>query len=265
MAIKSVRIGGMVRQIEGLTESDPYYVGIVDDFEPDFFAFCRALIRPGFTILDIGANIGAIALMMSELAGAQGRIYAFEAAPSVFSLLKRNIDANAIANVRAGHFAVSSADGEVSFLDNSAFGAIDETGTARVPARSIDTLVNEIGVQRLDFIKIDIEGHEWQALQGAAETIARFDPVIRIEFNAWCQIAYSISPKDFAIWLAQTFRNVYLVKKPGEAQSTPLLTRLTLDHAGLLEFLSQNIFQHGLIDDLVLVNDAGKISAALLA
>jgi protein-L-isoaspartate O-methyltransferase len=80
-------------------------------WEPHVMALLERIVQPDFVCLDVGANIGAITLPLARLAS-KGRVYAFEAAPATFDLLKRNIAGNALDNVTAEHAAITARSGD---------------------------------------------------------------------------------------------------------------------------------------------------------
>ncbi|MDX2307885.1 MAG: FkbM family methyltransferase [Hyphomicrobium sp.] len=136
--------------------------------------------------VDIGANIGAIALPIAARFR-KTPIFAYEAHPGLHTVLSANIVGNKLWNVRALHCAVGDRDGEVSFpapplagaqnFGATGFGMASDV-TATVLMRRLDTL---LGSQKVATIKIDVEGFEAQVLNGAEETISRDKPAILFE------------------------------------------------------------------------------------
>ena len=135
-------------------------------------------------VADVGANIGVLTVLLADVAS-RGRVVAFEPAPENLDYLHRNV-ARAT-NVEVVAAAVGASDGELRFDVNPDYPAgahVAEDGALRVPCRSLDSWVAERGLDRLDALKIDVEGAEPDVLSGAAETIRRFTPVIVLECNA---------------------------------------------------------------------------------
>jgi len=146
------------------------------------------IIRPTDTVVEVGANIGSHTLAMARLAS-EGRVHAFEPQPYVFSLLQKNILDNGLKNITLWNVAVGSEVGRVSMPYLSAniyspinFGAISiHTVASRrvgVPLLKIDGIQ---GIQKIDFLKIDVEGFEPQVLEGAISVIQKFRPIVFIE------------------------------------------------------------------------------------
>lgn len=149
------------------------------------FFFRRANIAPGDVILDLGGNLGTSALLFSRLTGSQGKVYSFE--PVFHQLLQRNLRENAIDNVEVVAAGVGATSGEAVFAVtdigiDSRFAPPskgDKQGL-NVPIIKLDDFVEQRQLQRLDFIKMDIEGAEELALRGAECLLAQFRPKLSI-------------------------------------------------------------------------------------
>lgn len=258
-AVKTVKLGNDERQflISGVAADDPYFQSISDGFETDFFSFCRSYLREDYVVFDIGANIGVTSAIMSNLVP-QGQIFAFEPGPGIFDILCKNIERNGLSNVRPQRMGVGNSEGFIQFTENSAFGHISPAGGISVPVSTLDSLVQKLELNRLDFCKIDVEGFEWAVLQGAQNTINLHRPLIYLEFNSFCQLAYGgVNPLEFLNWLLSAFSHVYAVKKPNGSER--LLRRLAPSDA--IGFLHQNLVFHGCLDDLVVTNDDSRVVA----
>lgn len=214
----------------------------------DYQALCRGILSTNSVVLDVGANIGLTSLVAAETVR-DGRVFAVEGAPRNVAALARNLRAHAPGIAVPVHCAVGAKPGEVEFVDNSAFGHVSAEGTmaplpaTRVRLRTIDDIIEEHEPSRLDLIKLDIEGFEHDALRGAERTLARFEPVVFLEFNVWCQIAlYDRSPRRFLEWLLDRFPELHVWRD----------RRLTsVREIGAVAFLQSNMIEHRCNDDLV--------------
>ena len=142
----------------------------------------RHFIRPGMSVADVGANIGAHTLVFSELVGATGRVLAFEPQRMIFQMLCANAAINARDNIYAYQCAIGAERGEIMLhsLDHDVeqnFGGIElqmmAGGNERVEIRPL--------TETCDFIKIDVEGMEYEVLCGAEEMIRKCQPVLFVE------------------------------------------------------------------------------------
>lgn len=150
-----------------------YYFGVS---EPELFAFYEDFLKPDMTVVDAGANIGLHTLFFAKRVGPEGRVYAFEPGQSAFGRLQSHVEINQLANVRCFHCALGASEGVVSITENCQdnsrnFVVETSSGTAgakSVSLRSLDQVLEEEGVARVDFLKIDVEGFEPQVLEGAS-------------------------------------------------------------------------------------------------
>jgi len=137
-------------------------------FDPQERAILEAHIKEGFTFVDVGANIGAYALFVAARAGATARILAVEPQPEIFDRLTYNIRQNPFGTVKAVACAVADKPGELQlFLDprNKGESSVKIVGSGQakaipVPAVTLLDLLKTEGFNRLDAIKLDVEGAE---------------------------------------------------------------------------------------------------------
>lgn len=141
-------------------------------WEPEMTREFESVVKPGMTVLDIGANIGYHTILASRLVGPKGRVLSFEPDPSNLTLLKKNIEENGCTNVEFFPFAVGVKD---SFVELNLCGS--NTGahsTAYVPEGTCSTTrVRMVWLDDFlkpelypDVVKMDIEGGEAGALDG---------------------------------------------------------------------------------------------------
>ncbi len=159
-----------------------FYHGFIDRVE------CRLLaahLPRGGVFFDIGSYFGWYSLWLARHCAAQA--FAFEPVPVNYALLTENVRLNPAERVRTFPVALSDQPGEVCFqlpaADNRGTGRILAEGGQRVPAVTLDAFVAEQGIQRLDAMKIDVEGAEVRVLAGGQATLERFRPAILIELN----------------------------------------------------------------------------------
>lgn len=143
-------------------------------------------IAPGACVIDGGACWGDTALLFSHLAGASGRVFSFEFVPGNLEIFRRNLALNPELQNRVAivEHALWSKSGETIGYDPNGPGTKIAPGAASEQATavtlSIDDLVATRELSRVDFIKLDIEGAELPTLQGAEQTLRRFQPDLAI-------------------------------------------------------------------------------------
>jgi FkbM family methyltransferase len=152
--------------------------------------FLARYIRPGMTIIDVGANFGYYTVLFSALSGPSGHVIAIEPVPTTVALLKDTIELNGFASrtrlVAAAAGAEPSSTAHLVVPDrepkNSTIVDVPREGSTPVPSFTIDELVRDF--ERIDLVKIDAEGAEINVIAGMRETIARCRPAILLEYNA---------------------------------------------------------------------------------
>jgi len=150
-------------------------------YEKELVEFCKRYLHGGIFI-DIGANVGAYTLSLYPFAS---QVYAFEASRHNLRILKSNRKRNSIKNITVLHRAVHNTNNEIVALyvgQDSMY--CKGGGVENVKTITIDSFCDDIKIKNVAVIKIDIEGNELKALQGARKTINRFKPIIICEFNA---------------------------------------------------------------------------------
>lgn len=137
-------------------------------------------VLPGHVVYDLGAHVGFYALLASVLVGEEGEVIAFEPLPRNLKYLKQHIEINRTSNVFVVEFAVSDKSGAMRFSPGShhAMGQLSEHGSLSVGGISLDDYVSYSELPKPDVIKIDIEGGEYRALQGAESLLRQYRPII---------------------------------------------------------------------------------------
>jgi FkbM family methyltransferase len=175
-----------------------------------------SLIKPGFTVVEAGGHIGFVSLYFASLVGTGGRVFVFEPGsnnlPYIKHNLKRSFDEMNSDRLVLIEAAVGEQNGVVSFFEDSLTGQNNsviadfqglrgsqecsyvESSVQRREVRLV-SLDSYFADQHIDFIKIDIEGYEWFALQGASEVINRNKPSLMVEVQS--------NQKEIFAWLTE--------------------------------------------------------------
>lgn len=181
--VKQCRYGPML-YLDGDT-----YVGRSLDLYGEFSygeaRMFEQIIKPGMTVLDVGANIGCHTVMMAQRVGAQGYVVAFEPQRIIHQALTANLMLNAITNTRALHAAAGQRASSIrvpltNYASGGNFGGLalgsHEEGEA-VDVRTVDGL----DLKDCHFIKIDTEGMENETIIGASKTLKKYAPRLYVE------------------------------------------------------------------------------------
>ncbi|HEU5399881.1 MAG TPA: FkbM family methyltransferase [Terriglobales bacterium] len=155
-------------------------------YEPPLIRLLQSLDTRGWTCFDVGANVGAITLALAKVTGADGRIYSFEPGPPNLRRLRDNLNLNPALSERVVMIAagVGRSPGELCWAEekgNPGNALLGKSGTHETEIITLDGFVRERGIAKLDFVKIDVEGMELDVMQGAAEILRRFHPMLYFE------------------------------------------------------------------------------------
>lgn len=158
-------------------------------YEPHVAERLNELLTPGCTFVDVGASIGFYTVLGSRRVGANGRVLAFEPGPQNLTLLYLNIHRNKLGNVDARPLAISDRSGFLLYNregDNGQIAPFDG-GTDRLALSDLvrsetldDTLAGE---ERIDVIKVDVEGAEGLVFRGAEKVLRQKRPRLVFEFS----------------------------------------------------------------------------------
>ncbi len=158
----------------------------LDQYEQRTISTLRRYVQPGWTVLDIGANIGALTLPLAGLVGSSGTVFAFEPTDFAYPKLLRNVSLNAYANIRAVKLALSNenaAQQRISFRATWPTNGKPAVKDCYVDFRRLDDWLREFQVLHVDLIKLDVDGYEYMVLDGAREMLAQSRPILAMEAN----------------------------------------------------------------------------------
>lgn len=170
------------------------YVG--GSFEPNEFALLDQVLDEAMVVVDGGANDGIYSLFASIRVGPTGRVLAFEPSPREQQRLRVNLGLNDVHNVDVYDAALGASMGR-TLLAIAGYGHegqntvgeavsnpnVDTVDRISVPVLTLDDVVREARLERVDLIKLDIEGSEVAALRGADATLRRFTPLLQLEME----------------------------------------------------------------------------------
>jgi len=153
-------------------------------YQPDLAALLQRRLPADAVVADIGAYIGVVTVLAATLCP-KGHVYAFEPVAENFVHLTGNVAANRLDNVTVQRVALLDRDGEVNFEYDPGYPGGSHVGAAggAVPSVRFDTWARRAGLDRLDLVKLDVEGAELPVLDGAAETLRRFRSILVVECN----------------------------------------------------------------------------------
>jgi len=164
--------------------------------EPFSTKLLSPLLTDGMYCLDVGSNIGYYACLESNAVGNTGKVISIEPSPINYKYLKKNIELQNMSNTEVYNFACGNKNGEIQFLvsDRSNWSRVATEKfidappdailqTINVPVKTIDLLIEEKSLQRLDFIRMDVEGYEVNIVEGMHQTLEKFKPLLHMEVH----------------------------------------------------------------------------------
>jgi FkbM family methyltransferase len=152
------------------------------------------ILRPGMTFFDVGANIGYFTLLAARCVGPSGTVHAFEPHPANAAVLRKALERNRLRQVRVWPIGLSDTKGvgwvampDQTIFPNRTASMIRSSGDGiEVPTRTLDDVAAECSIERIDFLKIDVDGFEEKVIHGAREMLrARRIRHLLVEFNPW--------------------------------------------------------------------------------
>ncbi len=195
-------------------------------------------LKPGMKVLDVGAHIGYFSLVAARQVGPAGTVWAFEPVSENYELLSKNVERNAYTNIVAVPKAVSNRSGPLPlFLSAMVSGAHSvvrdqwSCGQVVVSATTLDEFLASVGWPHIDLVKMDIQGGEMMALQGATQFLARNRPLrLIVEFWPAGLEASGTDPKQFLAQLSRIgFKVMWALKRTGHLR--PIDTQEVIDVA----------------------------------
>jgi FkbM family methyltransferase len=213
-----------------------YSIAVDGYYDVPLVRVIQELLKPGMTFVDVGAHVGQYSLLASGLVGGEGNVHSFEPEPETFALLQHNVLINGLRNVHLARCALakSSRDAElyVARPDNIGQTSLRQPNNfsgvqVKVQCRTLDEYAEEHDMDRIDLIKIDVEGAELDVLLGARGVLSRNPkPHIIIEFweeflqaygSSCAQVAEFLQGSGYSLfWIGETGLTPYLPLKNPE-------------------------------------------------
>jgi len=146
-------------------------------------------VRNGSVLFDVGANFGYYSVMLADALKRNCKVHAFEPFPPNFERLSTNVQLNGLQDVIRTHQVALSDNGGVgrmtTRLDNLGSASLNSSleRAHQVPLTTLDSFCRENDISTIDFMKIDVEGHEEHVLDGGMQTLRRLTPALLIELD----------------------------------------------------------------------------------
>lgn len=215
-----------------------YYTG---DYEPYLKFHYKKIINPGDVVLDVGANIGFHSLYFAELTGLTGKVFSFEPIHLNFEALIHNIGLNNFPQIIPNQIALGNENNSISIHLNQdqqnpgAFTLLAEGAkNYTINCEKGDDFLHNLGINKVNFIKIDVEGYEYEVLKGLKNTIVNYRPVINFEYDRNYQLRHDNNPESIFIFLREMNYRFYEVN--GYGKKTHFTYQESINGAEIIAF-----------------------------
>ena len=230
-----------------------YFFGAYEPIDAYLF---RTLLQPGMVVVDAGANVGQYSLISALQVGLEGAVHAFEPVPRNFDHLVAHVQANNFDSIVLANRLALWHEASILELHRSA-DMMDNDGaftagpverlleSSKCHAVRLDDYVSELRLQRLDLIKMDVEGAELFALLGGRTSVARWRPTILMEINRVLCEALGYEPEGIWEFLRPLGYQMWLIGISPDS-SRPLSNLDRVDRANVIfhvEELPQSVKQ----------------------
>jgi FkbM family methyltransferase len=193
-----------------------------EHFEPNTINIFKYFCKKDSNAIDIGANIGLTAIALGNICQ-QGKVIAIEPIPVTYQLLKENVNNSGLNNIGLHNFGIGNKEKRVimqgcdDFLAGSfvaeQYKVHEKHFSVTVPIKTLDRVFPEFLIKSVDFIKLDLEGYELFALEGAREVLKQFKPIVYLEMNHWClNVFYRITLPEFRERLLNFFPYIFAIE-----------------------------------------------------
>lgn len=216
------RVGRLIMKLSGVlsrsgivvsTKAGEFYLPNLKDmisidlfmngyYEKGLVEMLKKNIPQGGVLIDVGANIGSIAIPLSKMRP-DIKIICVEASPWIFKVLKRNIDGNNASNITPLNYAVYSESGKTlpMYAPKDLFGkgslkAVYTSDAEMVETITIDDIKKKCNLPSIHFIKVDVEGFEASVFSGMSQVSITDKPKIVFEFSEWAETAAGFEARE---------------------------------------------------------------------
>jgi len=231
-----------------LGEGIDFAIFLLGAFERSTLNALKELVKPGHTVLDIGANIGAHTLHLANAVGPEGRVFAFEPTDFAFGKLTRNLAINPGLQQRvvASQLFLVDELGRQRQTEIYSSWPLEEVGdqhpkhlgklqsTSNASTETLDLFAARNNFSRVDLIKIDVDGHEHPVLKGGRELLKKFAPTLVMELSPYVHSEEGNSFKELIDMLRDCGYSLKDVKSRQPVRlDAEYLSRVVPDGAGI--------------------------------
>jgi FkbM family methyltransferase len=198
---------------------------LANSFENAELRFVERFLKPGMTVVDVGAHHGLYTLLASKLVGPTGKVIAFEPSPRERQRLTQHLRLNGLKDVQVETCALGSDEGSAELY--LADGANDWCNSLRKPVESassrvvvqvhrLDDMLSRSKLRKVDFLKLDVEGAELDTLKGASKLLSEnLRPVVLVEVYDIRTMPWGYKAKEIVRHLSRFNYQLFILKENG--------------------------------------------------
>jgi FkbM family methyltransferase len=222
----------MVLRLDEHMQSQIFWYGY---YSRDIVLLLNRILRPGMVVIDVGANIGEISLAAARRVGRTGRVYSFEPMASLYARLEEHTRVNGLRQITLVQKGLSDKQGTATlfraselFEDGTSHDGLGTlyptskraTAVSEIEVTTLDQFSIDAGVDRLDLIKIDVEGAELAVLKGGVKTMRDLQPSIILELQSDTSENAGYSPREILTLLESLGYSFHIIGR--QAKMLPL-------------------------------------------
>lgn len=184
-----------------------------------------ANIKKGDVCVDVGSHIGYFTILMAGISGNEGRVFSIEPIKENCDLIAKSLEKNNFCNTTVLNIGAGDRIGDTPAVvfEDSSMGNFSDSGFINYPldkattnfhTSTIDSLLQNYSLEKLNLIKIDVEGYEYKVLKGAEELIDKFHPKLVIEVHSldiWPYVFFFLKDKQYTIKYLSNTSNVFYI------------------------------------------------------
>jgi FkbM family methyltransferase len=197
---------------------DVDYRFLLQEFENENFELIHKIVKDGWQIIDVGANIGLYSLLFSGKVGKKGSVYAFEPSDEAYYRVLQNIKLNNCSNVELFKMGVADKTGvlDLQITDDDAYNSLGSQSmkkiieTKKINVTSINDFIQRKGIHHIDLIKTDTEGADYLVLKGASDLLTMENgPIIFCEYNTFTKDGFDFTLNSLIDYLKSCNYYIY--------------------------------------------------------
>lgn len=206
--------------------ADDKYIGqriALEKYEPYLTKLMLSKINNGDVVIDIGANIGYYTILFSNKVGKKGKVISIEPDETNYKILQKNIKENNLKNVIVVKKALGNENkkiylykSEENYGDHRVWGDKNKTADTKrerisVECQKLDDLIKDLKEEKINFIKMDVQGFEGKVIEGGQKVIKENKPIIFFEYWPWAIKKSASDLQKMLLFLEKVYKKIFWI------------------------------------------------------